>query len=261
MRWLAAVAWLIAIPAVAMTPEDCKRIQTTVAKSVVAVSEIRLAPSVTEDGWCRVIDGPLGSGLEWRLETSGSDFTFDLRHDRFEFQSLGPLALTGQVQMQSKRLTVGPFRFIENADNSAMISAAFGNGDAGGAQTMALTGGALSVRGNGGLIDDILAWAFRQDLNAARSSFIAARDQRDYMLDWLNEEALKLVDSNSATAFRQIVRAYPRAHGTAVLAVRDDQPVELDGLISALLFGDDFSRSEAAALIEEAGLRLSWTPG
>jgi hypothetical protein len=259
MRWLTVLLALAATPALAMTAEDCKRVQATVAKSVPAVNDLRLAPSVTDDGWCRVIDGPLGSGLEWRLETTGADFTLDVRQDRFEFEELGPFALTGQVQMQSRVLKIGPIRFSEDASNGAAFFAEFGSSVGADARVTALNQARLSV-GSAGLVDDVLAWAFRQDLTAARSSFIAARDQREFMLDWLNDEALRLIGDQSASAFREIVRAYPRARGTAVLSVADGQSIELGGLVSAVLFGESFSRADAAKLVQDAGLTLTWTP-
>lgn len=264
MKSLILIAVLSAATAHAMTPEDCKRIQATVAKAVPAAGEVRLAPSVTDDGWCRVIDGPLGAGLEWQVTGPGDRFLFEMRQDGFELDELGPFDVTGSVQaLGAGALEIGPFRLQSGPEDAATFSAAFGAGDGAEAvevETLGLSRAALQVSGAGGLVDDVLAWAFRQDLAAARSSFIAARDQRAEMLTWLDDEARALIDADSATAFEAMVEAYPRARGTGRIAIREDQPIVVGRLLSSLLFGTAFSRSEAAALIEEAGLRFTWQP-
>lgn len=265
MRALFVIALLLAGPAQAMTSEDCKRIQSTFAKTIPAVGEIRIAPSVSADGWCRVIDGPIGSGLEWRVNEPGQRFLLEIRQQGLSFDELGPFDVTGRVEAASDgSLRLGPFRFATGPDDLAILSAVLvppEGGDSEDFTTLPLAEAVLQVTGARGLVDDILAWAFRQDLAAARSSFIAARDQRDYMLDWLNDDALSLIDPASADAFRDVVAAYPRARGTARLSIREGAPVQIGGLVAAVLFGARFSRAEAARLIEEAGLRFAWQPG
>lgn len=262
MKPLILIAALLAAPAHAMTPEDCKRIQATVAKAVPAARDVRLAPSVTDDGWCRVIDGPLGAGLEWQVTGQGDRFLFEMRQDGFELDELGPFEVTGSVQaLGGGALEIGPFRLRAGPEDSVTFIATFGASDGAEAvevETLGLSRAVLQVSGQRGLVDDVLAWAFRQDLAAARSSFIVARDQRAEMLTWLETEARGLIDSESATAFEAMVRAYPNARGAGQISVPEGQQVAVGRLISSVLFGRSFSRSEAAALIEEAGLRFTW---
>jgi hypothetical protein len=241
----------------AMTPEDCKARFSVIAGKISALEELRLAPDVTEDGWCRIIDGPLGAGLEWKLGFEGRDFTLDLRQNRFVFEDLGPFALTGRLATGDNRLSVVPLRLTSGRGDVIALSAVLGMGGSP-APGFALTEARLAVAGEAGLVNEVLAWAFRQDLAAARSSLIAARDQREYMLDWLNDEALRMIDPASAEAFGALVAAYPRARGVAQIAAREDRPVEIGGLMNAVLFGNDFSRAQAAQLIEDAGLRFTW---
>ena len=249
-----------------MTPEECKRIQATGSKAVPAANDVRLAPTVTDDGWCRVIDGPLGAGLEWQVTGPGDLFLFEMRQDGFELDDLGPFEVTGAVRAPGDgALEIGPFRLQAGPEDVEIFSASFGSEDAADVDADAVEGetlgrsrAVLQVSGQRGLVDDVLAWAFRQDLAAARSSFIVARDQRAEMLTWLEGEARALIDADSAAAFEAMVRAYPNARGTGQIAVPDGQQVAVGRLISSVLFGTGFSRAEAAALIEEACLRFTW---
>ena len=77
--------FLLAAPVAAMTVEDCRRIQSLLAKTVPAVDDLRIAPRLSDDGWCRVIDGPFGGGLEWRFELSGDQFEAAFRQNGLEF--------------------------------------------------------------------------------------------------------------------------------------------------------------------------------
>lgn len=243
-----------------MTSEDCRQRLSVIEGMISNVNEIRLAPDVTEDGWCRVLDGPLGGGLEWRLDVLGQEFTFELRQKRFVFDDVGTFGLSGRIEARSDQLMVGPVRMKSESGDAIELSASFGM--AGTAERQfSLTGGRLSVSGQSGLVNKILAWAFRQDLAAARSSFISARDQRSFMEEWLEADAVPLINKSSADAFLVMLKAYPRAEGLAVLSVREDAPVNVSGLINAVLFGAPFSRKEAAQLIEASGLVFSWQPG
>ena len=247
-----------------MTAEDCARIQSLLSKPLPAVKELRLAPRVTEDGWCRVIDGPFGAGLEWRVVVSGDQFEAAFRQERLELEGLGPFQLSGGLaRTEADRLQVGPIRLQARTGDAAVLSATspkFADVQSG-AEAAGLERASLTVTGDRGLVDDVLGWAFRLDVAAARSSFIAARDQRADMLDWLDENALAVIDRDSAAAFRKMIDAYPRARGTAEITIREDRPVQIGPVISALLFGTSLTRGEAAQLIEEAGLRFTWTPG
>lgn len=258
------LALFCAAPAQAMTIEDCQRIQSTLSKPVAAIAELRLAPTVTDDGWCRVIDGPLGGGLEWRVDTSGNAFTAQFRQDGLEVDGLGPFDMTGVIARDADdRFKIGPLQLETTRGDSAILAASSPPlADIQSGLTAAgLESAGLTVTGQAGLINDVLAWAFRLDKAAADSSLIAARDQRDEMLDWLNENAAQAIDPGSAAAFRAMVQAYPRARGAAEIRMQEDQPVQIGGLVSALLFGTSLTRGEAAQLIEEAGLRFIWTPG
>lgn len=255
-----AVLLLLSVsPVMAMTPEDCRSRLSAVAGKIPGVEELRLAPEVTEDGWCRVIDGPLGAGLEWRLDIDGRDFGLEVRQERFVFEEFGPFALIGRFTATDNAMSLGPLRLTAANGDAIGLSAALGMAGSL-APDFFLSEGRLSVAGGNGLVNEVLAWAFRQDLRAARSSFIAARDQRAQMRDWLDAEARPLVDGASAEAFLKMVEAYPRAAGTALLSVREDSPLGVGGLINAVLFGAPFNRSEAAQLIRAAGLTLTWQP-
>ncbi len=264
MRGLALILVFLAGSAQAMTPEDCRQIQSTLAKSIAALKELRLSPSVSQDGWCRVIDGPLGGGLEWTFQRFGTGFQLSLRQDNFAVDDLGPFEMTGQIRASDgTELEIGPFRLIADDRDRVVFSALFeATDDADGlkAETLSLSRSALTVVSGDSLVNEILAWAFRQDLTAARSSFITARDQRVYMLEWLDTEALNVIDGASAQAFKAFVGAYPQARGTAQITTREGQSVQVGGLIAAVLFGAPFSNSEAAQLVADAGLRFTWQP-
>lgn len=258
---LALLISLAALPAQAMTIEDCRRLQSSLAATLPAINDIRLSPSVTEDGWCRVIDGPIGGGLEWKMSGGLEDFNVEVRQKRLEIEELGPFDLTGSVEAQpSGGIEIGPFQLVTGAKDRAIISAATGRGTASDTTSLSLTRAALSVAGERALVNDILAWAFRLDASAADSSLIAAGDQREEMLTWLEDEAADLIDEGSAAAFRKMVDAYPRARGKAEIRMSEDKPLAVGPVVTAVLFGGDFSRQDAAALIEEAGLSFTWTP-
>lgn len=260
MKGLALFFILLAAPVSAMTPEDCGQKLSVIAGKIQGAEDIRLAPDVTEDGWCRVIEGPLGRGLEWRLDIVGRDFELDLRQKKFDFEEIGTFEFSGRVRTQSNRLLIGPFGLTSGNGDEVLFSAEIGM-EGSPEPGFSLSAGRLSVSGDTGLVNAVLAWAFRQDLSAARSSLISARDQRSVMLDWLEADAAPRVDSASADAFRDMVKSYPRAKGIAVLSVREDASVNVSGLINAVLFGAPFSRSEAGQLIEASGLSFAWSPG
>lgn len=258
---LAFVFILATLPVQAMTIEECRDVQASLARTLPTIKDMRLSPSVTEDGWCRVIDGPIGGGLEWKITGSLEDFTAELRQKRLEIDDLGPFELTASIEAQpSGGIEIGPFQLVSNAKDRVIVSAALGSGAPSDTTTLSLTRAALSVDGPRALVNDILAWAFRLDASAADSSLIAAGDQREEMLTWLEDEASELVDATSAEAFREMVDAYPRARGTAEIRMNEDKPLAVGALVSAVLFGGDFSRQDAAALIAEAGLSFSWMP-
>ena len=243
-----------------MTPEDCQQRLSAIAGFIPSAEEIRLAPDVTEDGWCRVLDGPFGGGLEWTLDVLGQEFTFELRQKRLVFEDVGTFGLSGRVEARSDQLSIGPVRLMSGNGDAISLTASFGVAGTEERQ-FSLTNGRLSVSGESGLVNKVLAWAFRQDLAAARSSFISARDQRRFMEEWLEADAMPLIDKSSADAFLDMLKAYPRAEGFAVLSVREDAPVDVSGLINAVLFGAPFSRSKAGQMIEASGLNFTWQPG
>lgn len=246
----------------AMTPEDCSRLRATIAKTFPPVEALRLSPSVTADKWCRVIDGPLGGGLEWRVTGERSSFLLEVRQDPLEVEGLGPFSMAGRVQaLDGGEVEVGPFRFETRAGDRASVGAMFVRVDGQAAtEALGLSRAALTVAGDRALIDEVLAWAFRLDLKAARSSLIEARNQRDDMLSWLDEVALHVVDDESARDFMRLVEAYPWSRGVAQITTREDRPVQIGPLISAVLFGSAFSEREASELVADAGLRFTWQP-
>ncbi len=254
---------LLTAPAQA-TVEDCRRALADLSKLVSGAAELRLGPTATPDGWCRVIDGPFGAGLEWQIETSGAQFDAAFRQERLELDDLGFFNLTGNVAFSDEaRLMIGPIRLETRAGDTAILQAVSSpNSDfRASALSAGLERASLTVSGERGLVSEVLAWAFRLDLAAAQSSFIAARDQREEMLSWLSENAESALDPGSVSAFRRMVEAYPSTRGTAQIAMREDRPVQIGGLLSAVLFGTSLTRGEAGKLIEEAGLRFTWTPG
>lgn len=259
----AVILWAIsATSSFAMTGAECRDLQRRAEEVLPAVSELRVSPGVTEDGWCRIIDGPLGSGLEWRGMWNGQRISLDIRHESFVFEDLGPFEVEGGIETpRNGELVVGPIRLVKDDANRAVLFARAEWEDAAGSDVVAsLTAASLSVTGNAKLLDDILAWAFRLDLASARSNFMQARDQRDEMLEWLDSVAAPMIDQPSLEAFRAFVAAYPRARGTARIAIRDDEPVAVGPLIAAVLFGSDFSEGQAARLVRDAGLSFSWRP-
>lgn len=260
MKGLALFFILLAAPVSAMTPEDCAQKLSVIAGKIKGAEEIRLAPDVTKDGWCRVIEGPLGRGLEWRLDIVGRDFELDLRQKKFVFEEIGTFEFSGRLRTQSNRLMIGPLGLTSGSGDEVLFSAEIGM-EGSPEPGFSLSAGRLLVSGKTGLVNAVLAWAFRQDLTAARSSFISARDQRRFMEEWLEADAMPLIDKSSADAFLDMLKAYPRAKGVAVLSVREDAPVNVSGLINAVLFGAPFSRSEAGQLIEASGLTFTWQPG
>ncbi len=266
LRWLSVffLACFCLQPASAMTPEDCLRLRDMAAKTVPAVSQLRISPAVTEDLWCRVIDGPLGPGWDWRMSQTSDSFTLEVRKDRLTYDTLGPFRVEGRVEtLDQGSVRIGPITLGKLNGDVMQLAADFGalgDGETDAVRPMHLAEGQLLVQGAGGLVNDVLSWAFRQDLQSARSSLIAAREQRDEMERWLTSSGADVTDAASVDAFRKILDAYPNARGTAVLSAGADGPVDMGALVMSVLTGSDFSRGDAAALIARAGLRLSWRP-
>lgn len=248
-----------AASAPAMTPQDCTRIRDALSEAIPAVAELRLSPSLTDDGWCRVVDGPLGAGLEWRADAVGDRFSAQFRQRAFEIEDLGRFELEGTVDHADGRLTVGPIRLARSGE-AANLNASIGAPETGGNFSYDLQGASLSVTSGAKFASDILAWAFRLDAAAARSNFTAARDQREDMLKWLEDLPATVTDAESRENFRKLVAAYPNARGIAVLSAGADGPVQFGELLAAVLRGSDFTRADGAALLGKAGLRLSWEP-
>lgn len=267
MRWLALLA-LVAGPAQAMEPADCARLQALVGEAVPPVAELKLAPRVTTDGWCRVLAGPFGEGIEWQGTADADGFFAEFRQNTLTVAPFGAFTMTAQVaQRPGTGLSVGPIRLIRPNGDAAVLTLALGPldlSDAAAAQQslggVTLTSGALSVQGRRGLVADVLAWAFRLDARAARSNLTVARDQRTVMLDWLDGLPDETGDAAGRAAFRDLVAAYPGARGTATLSVPAGNDVALGTVIGAVLFGSDLSRGASADLVRKAGLTLTWQP-
>lgn len=259
---LAVILGLLATPAVSMSARECNDVKDSIAAVLPAAGDVRLLPGVTDDGWCRVIDGPFGAGLEWRGSFAGGAASFEVRQERFAFEGLGPFQLSGKIETPREgALEIGPVALVSNARNRATFSGEAEWLDASGNTTeIALTRAALTVTGDAGLIDEVLAWAFRFEVGQARSNLLQARDQRDAMGDWLETTAAPVIDETSVAQFRELIAAYPNARGTAQIGIRTDQPVTVGKLVGAVLFGSSFSESEAAALVRDAGLRFTWQP-
>lgn len=248
-------------PVAAMTPESCDEMQRELAAALPVVGDLRLAADVTADGWCRIISEPL-AGLEWQAGGTSRGIVADFRRDRTEFPGLGEFGFTGQVTVLRHELRIGPMSLRRPNGDFATLTATTGapERDARGLGPMELAGAELRISGSQGLIGDVLAWAFRLDARRARSNFAASGEQRETMRDWLDALPPGFVDETSRIAFEDLVRAYPSVRGTAVVAVPGDRPVALGPLISALLFGTDFSNADAAALVREAGLQFRLEP-
>lgn len=263
-----SVALLIgfgATTAAAMTVEDCQRLGSTLGNFTVSGGdEVRVSSSLTEDGWCRMLEGPLGRGVEWRSSGNLTDGTFQFRQKRHQVEDLGEFDLTGRLSISGgTEVALGPVRLTASDGDGAALTARLAGPNTitlTNLQSLEMESAGFGVEGQNGLVGDILAWAFRLDRAAAASSFIEARDQRAEMLDWLAETAEPIIDRASANAFRKMVEAYPRARGTAEITIREDRSVAIGPLVSAVLFGTSLTRAEAAGLVGEAGLRFTWTP-
>jgi hypothetical protein len=250
-----------AAPAAAMTVEECDSLQRNLAATVPVAGDPKLARAVTPDGWCRVVSEPL-AGLEWKADIGASGFFAQFRQDRLDIDGLGDFGFRGDVGRVGSQLNIGPVS-LRRRDGDAVTLAAVTEAPAQGAAglgPMQLDGAELRVSGRNGLVGDILAWAFRTDIRRARSSFTVADDQRAAMLEWLDALPAGFMDVSSRAAFREMVEAYPKARGTAVISVAEDRGVALGPLIGAVLFGSDFSEDSAAALVRDAGLTLAWEP-
>ena len=248
-----------------MEAEDCRRFHEALAAVIPPVSEMKMAPQPTEDGWCRVIDGPFAEGLKWQATETGAGFVADFRMERIEIEGLGRFGLSATLRRTREgHLRIDPFTLQRsNGDLIDLLAETGAFGDLGGGRLGALTLplAELRIGGDDGLAGDVLAWFFRVDVRAARSNLTEARDQRNLMLRWLEDLPAGIGDAGSRLAFRDIVRAYPNARGVATLAARDDTPVDISGLLGAVLFGADFTEAEAVGLLEKAGLSLAWQPG
>lgn len=198
------------------------------------------------------------------MSQTQENFQLELRKDRFTYDGLGPFTVGGRVEtLDEGSVRIGPVTLKKLNEDALTVTADFGaleDEDGSTSRPMRLAGGQLRVLGAGGLINEVLAWAFRHDLQAAKSSLITARNQRDEMESWLASRGAGMTDAASSGAFRKIVQAYPNARGTAVLSMGQDGSVDVGALVMAVITGSAFSRGDATALIRDAGLRLSWQP-
>lgn len=254
------LAVMLAAPAAAMTPADCDRLRDQVVAAVPSAGDIRISPSLTPDGWCRVLEAPFGEGLEFRVAGVGAEFVAEFRQQDVELDALGPFSISGRVQMaETGGLHVGPIIALTRLNEVISFEATTAplSGSVSEGKDVALGKAELRIAGSRGLVGDVLAWAFRLDARRARSNLTEARDQRAEMLEWLEEVPAGAAEAPSQTAFREIVAAYPNARGAVVLQGSD---AALGPLLGAVLFGAPFSREDGAKFLRSAGLGLSWTP-
>ena len=97
MKWLAVCALLVG-QAQAMEAEECRRFHEALAAVIPPVSEMKMAPQPTEDGWCRVID-------PFTLQRSNGDL-IDLLAETGAFGDLGGGRL-GALTLPLAELRIG----------------------------------------------------------------------------------------------------------------------------------------------------------